>query len=166
MSPVRRLLFKNKASAPTSAGVSSPEIELWLRSTMEPSGNNDVAFEVAMDVKLFRCRNIVEIVGLKSELGIAPVNWFMLRSMYISSVNGSMALIVPCIEFPDRDKYRRVVGKAGGSWPEIWFIFRSKWNNGLETGLRLLEKWFEAKTRTLSRGRVVRKGAREPESWL
>lgn len=109
-----------------------------------------MAAEVAMDVKLFRCRNIVEIVGLNSELGIAPVNWFMLRSMYVSSVNGSKAFIAPYIKFPERDKYRRVIGKAGGSSPEIWFIFMSKWNNGLETGLRLLEKWFEAKTRTFS----------------
>lgn len=163
---MRRLLFKNRASAPARAGGNAPEIELWLRSTMEPCGNNDVAVEVAMDVKLFRCRNIVEIVGLKSELGTAPVNWFMLRSMYISSVNDAKAVIVPCIEFPARDKYRRVIGKAGGISPEIWFNFRSKWNKGLETGLRLLEKWLEAKTRTLSRGRVVRKVGREPESWL
>lgn len=84
-----------------------------------------------MDVKLFRCKNIVEIVGLKSELGIAPVNRFMLRSMYVSSVNVFKALIVPSIEFRERDKYRRVIGKAGGSLPEIWFIFMSKWNKGL-----------------------------------
>lgn len=94
------------------------------------------------------------------------MNWFMLRSMYVSSVNGSKALIVPCNEFQERDKYRRVMGKAGGSSPESLLIFRSKWNKGLETGLRLLEKRFEAKTRTLSRGRVVRKGGRDPESWL
>lgn len=119
-----------------------------------------------MDVKLFSCRNIDEIDGPKSELGIAPANWFTLRSMYVSSVNGSKALIVPCIEFLERDKYRRVMGKAGGSSPEISFIFRSKWNKGLKTGLRLSEKWFEAKTRTLRRGRVVRKGGRDPESWL
>lgn len=121
---------------------------------------------VEIAVKLFRCRNIVEIAGPKIELGIVPVNWFMLRSMYVSSVNGSKALIVPCIVFPERDKYRRVIGKAGGSSPEIWFIFTSKWNKGLDRGLRLLEKWFEAKTRTLSRGSVVRNGGREPESWL
>lgn len=59
---------------------------------------------LAIDVKLFRCRNIDEIAGPKSELGIAPVNWFTLRSMYVSSVNGSKALIVPCIEFLERDK--------------------------------------------------------------
>ena len=116
-----------------------------------------MAVALEIEVKLFRCKNIDEVVGPKSELGMAPVNWFMLRSMYVSSVNGAKALIVPCIEFEERDKYRRVVGKAGGSWPEIWFIFRSKWNKELETGLRLLENWFEAKTRTLSRGSVVRK---------
>lgn len=95
-----------------------------------------MAAPVAMDVKLFRCRNIDEIVRLKSDCGIAPVNWFMLRSMYVNSVNGSKGSIVPCIEFPERDRYRRVVGKAGGSSPESWFILRSKWNKGLERGLR------------------------------
>lgn len=84
--------------------------------------------------------------------------------MYVSSVNGSKVLIVPCIEFDERDKYRRVVGKAGGSWPEIWFIFKSKCNKGLETGLRLSENWFEANTRTLSRRSVVRNGGIKPES--
>lgn len=79
-----------------------------------------------MDVKLFRCRNIDVVVEPKSDCGIAPVNRFMLRSMYVRSVSGSKGLIVPEIEFPARDKYWRVVGKRGGSWPEIWFIFRSK----------------------------------------
>lgn len=54
------LLFKNRASAPTSEGGNSPEMELWLRSTTEPLGN-EMAVLLAMNVKLFRCRNIDEI---------------------------------------------------------------------------------------------------------
>ncbi|KAF3544071.1 hypothetical protein DY000_02004462 [Brassica cretica] len=152
---VKRLLFKNRDSAPASEGGNSPEIELWLRSTVEPSGN-EMAVALEIEVKLFHCRNIDEVVEPKSELGMAPVNWFMLRSMYVSSVNGAKALIVPCIEFEERDKYRRVVGKAGGSWPEIWFSFRSKWNKGLETGLRSRVWRYERDETELGRGPVKR----------
>ena len=55
--------------------------------------------------KLFRCKNSEERVGLKkSEVGMAPLNLFMLTSRYTNSDCDSRPLSGPHIEFIDTDK--------------------------------------------------------------
>ena len=54
--------------------------------------------------KLFRCNSIELSLEWNSDLGMGPLNWFMLKSRYTNSESDSKPLMGPHILFSETDK--------------------------------------------------------------